>query len=160
MKITRTIVMLLLSVFMIGCPRKHAVNINVKSNDLSGQWSLVSAPASVSKLLGTNASRSGFTLKSNATAILLFFPMENFEPSAPRLGSQWSVTSGECKWDLRDWGDHGRHLWKLELETETRGIGLTVGKLASGELVLIYTPDPDKDETVLFKRFEVKRQNN
>ena len=160
MKITRTILILLLSVFMIGCSRNYAVNIDVKSADVLGQWSLESAPPSVSKLLGTNASLSGFTLRSNGTAMLQFFPLENFEPSAPQLGSRWSVVSQESKWGLRDWGDRGRHIWKLELETETRGIGLTVGKKASGELVLAYTPDPDKDETVLFKRLEIKRQND
>lgn len=117
---------------MIGCSRNYVVNIKVKSTDLLGQWSLESAPSSVSKLLGTNASRSGFTLRSNGKAVLQFFPIENFEPSAPQLGSRWSVVSQECKWDLRDWGDHGRHVWKLELEIETKGIGLTVGKLSSG----------------------------
>ena len=92
--------------------------------------------------------------------MLQFFPLENFEPSAPQLGSRWSVVSQESKWGLRDWGDRGRHIWKLELQTETKGIGLTVGKVGSGELVLDYTPDPDKDETVLFKRLEIKRQND
>jgi len=149
--------MMLLSSLMLGCSRNYAVTIKVESSDLLGQWNLVSAPPSVSRLLGTNASRSSFTVSSNGTVIPQFFPIESFEPSAPQLGSRWSVVSQKSKWDLRDWGDHGRHIRKLELETETRGIGLTVGKKASGELVLVYTPDPDKDESVSFKRLEIRR---
>ena len=89
--------------------------------------------------------------------MLQFFPLEDFEPSAPQLGSRWSLVSQEIKWGLRDWGDRGRHIWKLELVTENRGIGLTVEKVGSGELVLDYIPDPDKDESVLFKRPEIKK---
>jgi hypothetical protein len=143
---------MILSAFVVGCSRNYAVNIDLKSNDIIGQWIPISTPSAVTKLLTTNSSLTKLDLHPNGTADLHFFPIEDLTFSGQAPVSTWSVVTGPCKWGLRDWGVQGKHIWKVEIETQTKGIGLTVGKLSSGQLILVYTPDPDKAESVKLQR--------
>src|SRR5437867_1227630 len=108
---------LCLAIGLWACSPDYKVNIQVGTRDLIGEWVLASASESVLKALGTNwLSASTIRLKPDGSAVYQFLPVEELRHSTPIPASIWSLASGTGRWDLSDWGNRGRHTWRIALE--------------------------------------------
>ena len=148
---------ILVCVIYCGCCRNYDGNIQIKPSDLVGNWALSSAPQIVTNISSTNGfvDNSRFALMTDRSASFSVIPIEksSIRDNPLTTGPQWSFVSGTAQWDLYDWGDEKYHIWKIGFCTSVKGIQFTVGKTTSKQLILIYTPDPDKPlECVVFTK--------
>jgi hypothetical protein len=142
--------------FGLGCSRHKNANIVVQEADLVGVWLLAEAPAAVSNALPKQVGVGSIELKTNGSAEVHLLPSVDPIPSPSGSVSPWSLDSGSAKWSMRDWGHNSYHAWRVGLETERTVVQLRVRLNSSDQLILVYTPNPDREEdSVVFKRASV-----
>ena len=154
----KQITFLVLLTTLCGCGRDYEVNAPADLSSVAGTWVLFSVPNAATNNFPTNQlSFSTLTLRTNKSEYSeSFFKSEYFllplQTNAPKYGipAQWIYSSGTGTWSFADEGSGGKHLWKVDLQTEKLGIQLILGKEKSGQTVLLYYPDPDYDEAVVF----------
>jgi hypothetical protein len=153
MKIINTIKVAAM-VVCCGCSKSYDVHIPVQSTDLVGNWVIDSAPQTSLEVISTN--RTSLEFSSDGTARYRFFPIPQSLISGgdPGRASSWTTSSGDGSWSLADEGSTRGQVWNISLRfpKDKVGIQLTVGKKASKELVLIFHPDANSSDSVIFKR--------
>jgi hypothetical protein len=147
------------SFLLSACSRNYKVDIPVSPAELAGLWEISAAPALVTNSFRTNPAAPGnLELRTDGGALFSLLPIHELPGTFPIATNPWSFVSGPGKWGLSDWGKPAHHIWRVDLETRSRGIQLTVGKQRHGELVLVYTPDPDHvSDAVVFRRAKPTR---
>jgi len=138
-----------------GCSRDYDVNFPFDKTNVVGTWVLKSAPDAAFKTLGTNGHAPMVIFKSDGSAEYNTFPVQTvFDLNTIRsMPSQWKVVSGTNIWLFGNERYGSQNVWEVTLETDERGLELDVGRLRSGEYILIYKPDANSDDApVIFMR--------
>lgn len=149
------LVLLLVGVFILfGCLHDYRINFPADSSSVVGMWVLSSAPKAVKDCFQGRLPNSTLILHTNGTATYSLVPIDLNRDAGggPSVPSQWFFSSGENTWRFRDWGYKGWHIWRVDLDTEKIGIQLTLERKLFGKMILIYEPDPNSDEEVIFQR--------
>jgi len=156
MKFKKTIwfVLLCVSVFILfSCLRAHEINFPADSSSFVGTWVLSSAPKGLKDRFQNGLPSSTLILQTNGRAIYSV-PIDSNHTAGggPSVPSDWYFSAGEGAWSFMDWGHKGWHIWRVDLQTDKIGIQFTLKRELSGKTILVYVPDPNSDEAVVFSR--------
>jgi hypothetical protein len=138
-----------------GCSRGYDVDFPFDRSKAAGTWVFESGPPGVVEALGTNARLSKVVLRNDGTAEYHMIPLQTILDLSvvKTTSSQWKVVSGTNIWLFGNEHYGSQKVWTIMLETEETGEGFDVGRLKSGDNILVYKPDAESDdEPIIFRR--------
>lgn len=137
-----------------GACRKYEIDIPLQPSDVVGSWTLASAPSKVNNAIPTGKKAVGVTFQDGGKANYTIFPIPNnlILGANPSRNSSWTFLSGNGTWSIADEGTANRHIWHVRLQTDKVGLQITVGKDSSGNLILVFHPDANSNESLIFRR--------
>jgi len=140
-------------VTLLGACTLNDTDFKLTPQDIVGDWALADAPLLLkSNHLAASNLTSYIQFRQDHYAVFQAVPVEELiDVGAGPPITKWSLSSGSGRWFLTDGGTKDRHIWKVTLETETKGIQLSVRR-KRGRLIIAYQPDPDRVEQVILHR--------